>query len=82
LIDNHGEWDIKRTSQGLFRIVGDTLMIEEKIRTFETNMKIDTSLDELNTYKFLILNNEQLQSESFICVQNPRKKEYSYFKKE
>src|SRR5271155_5547744 len=66
LIDESGEWNIKRTSKGLFRITGDTLTIEEKTRKFESNATIDTSGDKLTTYKFVILSNGQLQSESFI----------------
>jgi len=81
LIDKHGELDIIRTSKGVFSITDDTLTIEEITRFFKTSIRIDSSSDKLETHKFIILPDGQLQSQSFVFLNDPRRKNYSYFKK-
>lgn len=54
---------------------------EKKIK-YESKVKLDTTVDKLNSYKLKILTNKELKPENFVCIGILRQKEYSYFKKQ
>ena len=83
LTDINGEWDITRISEGDYKVVCDTfLLLWEKNIRYESKIKLDTTVDKLNTYQFQILTNGELKSENFVSNGSRRQKVYSYFKKE
>jgi hypothetical protein len=82
LTEKSGEWDITRISEGNYKIVSDTiLLLREKNKRFQSNIQLDTINDKLESYRFHILINGDLKSESFFCMGSIRQNVYSYFKK-